>query len=46
MALAPGTEPGQPVELRNDEGVALADGGERLVQAGRSRLLPVMPWSR
>ena len=29
-----GHRPGEPVELRNDEGVAFTEGGERLIQAG------------
>ena len=35
--------PGQPVEFRHDQRVALADGGEGLAEVGASRVEPVSP---
>ena len=35
----------KPVKLGDDERVALATRGQRLAQPGRSRLVPVNPWS-
>ena len=40
-----GPGPGQAVELGDHEGVAGAAGGEGLTSPGRSRLVPVRPWS-
>jgi hypothetical protein len=36
---------GEPVELGQDEPVAGAAGSEALTEPGRSRLVPVKPWS-
>jgi hypothetical protein len=41
-----GHGPGEPVELGDDQGVPQPQRGERLVQPGRLRLVPVSPWSR
>jgi len=35
----------QAVELGDDQGVARAAGGQRFARPGRSRFVPVRPWS-